>query len=86
MHYLMENAIYKNHWLFIHVLFGGILAKALTMFGLHAQLVLIIVGIVAVLYEIYQWFFDHLGDKKRMIADSVADIWGAWLMALVVVV
>jgi hypothetical protein len=82
----MKNALYDNHWLFIHILLGGILAKALTIFGMGAQLTLIVVGIIAVAYEVYQWFFDHLGDNKRMIVDSVADIWGTWLMALVVVV
>lgn len=86
MHYLMENALYRNHWLFIHIFLGGLFAKILTIFGLGPQVTLIIVGIVAVLYEIYQWFFDRLDDKKRMIVDSYADIAGAWLMALIVVV
>jgi hypothetical protein len=86
MHYLVENALYKNHWLWFHIIAGGVIAKALTLFGVGAQLTLIIVGILAVAWEIYEWFTHRLDDKRRAIVDAWADIAGAWLMALVVVV
>jgi len=87
MHTLVKYALYDNHWLWFHILAGGVLAKIGMALGLGQQLTLIIIGVIAILYEIYQWITgDIVVNEQRAILDGFADIAGAWLMALVVVV
>jgi len=87
MHTLVKYALYDNRWLWFHVLAGGVLAKIIQAFGAMPQLTLIIIGALAFAYEIYQWITkDTVAPKERAILDGFADIAGAWLMALVVVV
>ncbi len=80
--------IFNNKWLWFHIIGGGILAK-IFLIWFAPQLAFICVAVVAILWEIYEYFKDDVkriyGSKKRFYLDAIGDIVGALIMALVVV-
>lgn len=79
MHLLFEKAIYNNRWLWFHILAGGILAKVFHYF-FDAQKSIVIVLILAIIYEIYQW----ISGEHRNFLDAIGDVFGAFFMAVIV--
>jgi hypothetical protein len=77
-----------NKWLWFHILGGGILTK-LFLIWFTAQTSVLLVLLVAVLWEVYEALKDDVekiyGTKKRFYKDALQDIAGALIMSLVVV-
>ena len=85
MHPLFKEMIYTNYWLWSHIMLGGILAKLLLYFFKNKEwrgqaTVSCVLGI-AIAFEVFEYFFL----TPAGILDSVGDILGAVLMALIVV-
>ena len=78
----------NNTWLWFHILGGGILAK-IALIWLQPQLAVITVLGIAILWEVFEYIKDDVekiyGSKKRFYKDALQDIFGALIMAIVVV-
>lgn len=89
MHPLFKNMIYNNKWLWFHVLGGGFLAKILLLLFKNGQLAVDIVIASAILWELLEYLKKDVvkiyGNKKRFFLDSLGDIAGAVIMAIIVV-
>ena len=79
MNNLFKEAIYNNRWLWFHILLGGLLCKIFLIFLLPQKAILLVI-ILSILYEIYQW----IANIHRNFLDSIGDIMGAFLMAVIV--
>ncbi|APF20385.1 hypothetical protein Calab_1465 [Caldithrix abyssi DSM 13497] len=90
MNSLFKYAVYQNKWLWFHILGGGILAKLALAIFKNGQIAMEIVLLVAVLWEIFEYFKDDVekiyGSKKRFFLDALGDIAGAALMAFIIIV
>jgi cobalamin synthase len=83
MHKLYESAIYNNHWLWSHILLGGLLAKILNHWISWQGYIIGIVIAVAVVFEIFQWLLGPRSKKNFM--DAIGDVMGALIMAAIVI-
>ena len=79
MHKLYKEAIYDNRFLWAHILLGGLLCKLGLLFLLPQQAISLVLS-VAILYELFQW----LSGEHRNFLDAVGDIFGAFIMAIIV--
>ena len=90
MHPLFKYCIYQNKWLWFHILAGGILAKLALAFFKNGQIAMEIVLLSAILWEIFEYFKDNVGkiygSKKHFFLDSLGDIAGAVIMAIIIVI
>lgn len=89
MRKIFKDMIYNNKWLWFHVLGGGILSKILMVVFKEPQVAVTLVLITAVIWEIYEYIRSDVrkiyGSKKRFFADSLGDILGAVIMAIIIV-
>ena len=77
-----------NVWLWFHILGAGILAKIGIIF-LPALITVLIIFAIAIIWEIIELYVQGTkvyGNTKIWFADSLGDVLGAVLMALVVVI
>lgn len=91
MHTLFEQMIYSNHWLWAHVMLGGIMARLFYAFYKKvspydkdslSQVSIGSVLVLAILYEVFEYFFL----TWTGILDAAGDIMGAFLMAIIVLI
>lgn len=82
-----------NQWAWFHIGGGGVLAKAFLLFGCGKWSSLAFVALIAVLWEVIEYFIETdgkpenvYGSRRRWFWDSFGDVVGAILMALIVVV
>ena len=85
-----------NYWIWFHILAGGIIAKTLLLLGLSSLWAVSIVGIVALIWEVIEFYFECEGDFKsvvitycsieRWIYDCIGDILDAIFCAVIVVI
>ena len=87
------NMTYGNRWLWFHILFGGIGAKVFTMLGASRWQSFLIVCLIAVLWEVFEFEWEAkrrpdfvYGSYRRWLADSLGDVVGAVVMAGVVLI
>lgn len=73
----LRNAFYENHWLWFHVLAGGTLAKLIPVWQ---------VALIALLWEVGEYFLSPFGRSEKFFADAFGDVFGAVLMALIVAI
>ena len=89
MNPLFEYMIYKNKWLWFHIMAGGFLAKILFLIFKNGQLAVDIVIALAILWELLEYLKNDIikiyGNKKRFFLDSLGDIVGAVIMAIIVI-
>ncbi|EHO40370.1 hypothetical protein Calab_0731 [Caldithrix abyssi DSM 13497] len=90
MNSLFKYAVYRNKWLWFHILGGGILAKLALAIFKNGQIAVDIVLLSAILWEIFEYFKDDVekiyGSKKRFFLDALGDIAGALIMATIMVI
>lgn len=93
---LWHYAIKTNVWLWFHILAGGLLAKVMFVTGASEQGALSIVLFAALLWEVIEFFVNFLSSKpsrygndqvtpfQHFFMDSVGDVFGAVIMAAIV--
>ena len=76
-----------NVWLWFHILGAGVLAKIGIIFfpALTTVLIIFAIAIIWEIIELYVQGTKVYGNTKIWLADSLGDVLGAVLMALVVV-
>lgn len=86
---LIRDGILKNRWLWFHMFAGAFIAKLLQFFGLSDKSILSIIFFGAILWEILELFTTDIdkvyGNHRRFFLDSVCDVFGALIMALIVI-
>ena len=85
---LLKEMTVGNVWLWFHILGAGVLAKVGIIFFPALTTVLIIFAI-AVIWEIIELYVQGTkvyGNTKTWLADSLGDVLGAVLMAIVVTI
>ncbi|MCK5608039.1 hypothetical protein KAR91_39530 [Candidatus Pacearchaeota archaeon] len=87
---ILKAMLTKNSWLWFHVLGGGIIAKACLLWITSIpQLAFIITFGIAICWEILEYNISNInqvyGSQKRFFGDAIGDVFGACVMALVVV-
>jgi hypothetical protein len=83
-------SVNRNVWLWFHILGGGVGAKFFhTAMKMTEQQAIASVFVLAVVWEVYEYLKDDVsaiyGSKKAFFVDAVQDVFGALLMAIVVV-
>jgi len=86
---LLKWGFNSNYWIWFHILAGGILAKLINIF-LNNWLSVLIVSIIAIIWEIYEYFKDDVvkiyGSIERFWYDAIGDVLGAIACAILVVI
>ena len=90
---LIKWGLNGNTWVWFHILGGGVLARFLMLFGWSDVKIMVTVTVVALLWEVFEFFYDggfegmiHIyGSLDRWFWDSVGDFTGTVFCALVVV-
>ena len=86
--FLKEMTV-RNRWLWFHILAGGTLAKFFIIFDTSFNAILG-VAVIAIMWEAFEALIlkdinNYSGGTMGWFADSLGDVLGAVLMALVVV-
>lgn len=85
---LFREAIMKNRWLWVHIIGGALVAKFF-QYVYANQVILLIVLAGAIMWEILEFFISDVekiyGSKRRFFLDALGDVFGAVLMALIVI-
>ena len=87
MNSFFKYAVYRNRYLWFHILAGGFLAKLL--FGLWGseQKVLMFIFFLAVAWEVLEFLTTNVrvvyGSSRRFFLDAVGDVLGAIFMATI---
>ena len=90
MRNLLTFMIFRNVWLWFHVLAGGAGAKMfMGYFSLQPNHAVFAVFMGALLWEIFEYNLQNIeavyGSKGAFLLDAVGDVLGALLMAIIVV-
>jgi len=89
---IAEYSIFGNRWFWFHSCGGAVGAKLFLYLGLGRWQALGLVVFIAIMWEILEYFIETdchpdyvYGSLERWAYDSLGDIFGAIIMALVVV-
>lgn len=89
---LLKNMFTKNQWLFFHMLGGAVIAKVCVALGLVDQTIFTVVLLLAVGWEFLEYFSQSpekikktYGSFSRYFQDALGDVFGAVVMALIIV-
>ena len=91
LHKFLEYGLNGNVWIWFHIMAGGFFAKiALIWFDKTETMVIILVS--AILWEVIEYYWDGkaegmvdiYGSIERWFYDSLGDVIGAVLMAIIV--
>ena len=87
LEFLKEMTV-GNVWLWFHILGAGVLAKIGIIF-FPALITVLIIFAIAIIWEIIELYVQGTGiygNTKIWLADSLGDVLGAVLMAIIVVI
>lgn len=83
-----RHGVLTNVWLWFHMLFGGFFAYFCKKTGVDCIIGLVALFLIAVLWEVYEYMSDDVediyGEVKYFIYDSICDIVGALLVAILI--
>lgn len=88
---LLKWGFNSNYWVWFHILVGGILAKISVSF-VSPLLTVAEVIVIAMVWEVYEYNRDKdrleeiYGSVEKFVYDSIGDIVGAVLCAVLVVI
>lgn len=84
----LYDGIIRNKWLWFHMLAGAFSAKILQFFGLADNLIILIILFFSILWEVIELFTSDInriyGNHRRFFLDAIGDVFGALIMATIV--
>lgn len=85
----LANMTVNNSWLWLHILGAGIVARLLLCFRIDKRIIITLVAAGAIIWEIAETLTGDMaavyGTYSRWIADSIGDILGALICAIIVI-
>ncbi len=89
---LIDWGFMHNVWAWFHIMAGGFFAR-IVLIGFDKWQTLFIIFMAAVLWEVFEFFYDGMtkgmidiyGSLERWAYDCAGDVLGALIMALIVV-
>ena len=89
---LIKWGLNGNTWVWFHILGGGVLARFLMLFGWSDVKIMVTVTVVALLWEVFEYFIETKGDPAQVYGsvdrwfwDSVGDVLGTIFCAFLIV-
>lgn len=83
---IYKYAVKNNVWLWFHIMAGGFLMRVFLHF-MSDQTAFLSVLAIAVLWEIIEYFVTDInaiyGSRKVFLTDSLGDVAGACIMAII---